>query len=113
MGTIKIVLSDQLEEKLRRRIAFEKGFHKGVLSEAVQEAIELWLHNPTTKIDVEKLRKQFPGKYLGIVQGEVEYSCDTLEELFSIIKESQEKIFVAYPEMTQRKVKLGWRSSEI
>ncbi|MBI5224830.1 hypothetical protein HY989_03085 [Candidatus Micrarchaeota archaeon] len=43
MGRIDIVLSDDVENKLRERSAKKFGHRKGSLSKAVEEAIKKWL----------------------------------------------------------------------
>ena len=40
---IQVVMSDELERKLRQEIAHRYGGRKGDLSRAVVEAVELWL----------------------------------------------------------------------
>ena len=43
MGNIKIILPDDLEEEFRQEIFKSKGMKKGNITEAVQEAIKLWM----------------------------------------------------------------------
>jgi len=43
MGKITFSIDDALEQKFRTSIGHRKGFRKGVLEEALTEAIELWL----------------------------------------------------------------------
>ncbi|MGA1975492.1 MAG: hypothetical protein ABSG92_07635 [Conexivisphaerales archaeon] len=44
MGKKEIVeLSDELDERFRKAVVERKGLHKGVLKEAFEEAIELWI----------------------------------------------------------------------
>lgn len=43
MGRMQIVLSDELEDKLRKKAAKEYGLRKGSISQAVEEAIYQWL----------------------------------------------------------------------
>lgn len=43
MGEMKVVLSDELEEKFREEVFKSKGMKKGNLSKSVQEAIEMWI----------------------------------------------------------------------
>jgi len=49
MGKINVVLEDKLEEKFRRTIFESKGMKKGNISEAIQEAIELWIEKQASK----------------------------------------------------------------
>ena len=43
MGKINVVLDDELEKKFRRAIFERKGMKKGNISEAIEEAIDLWI----------------------------------------------------------------------
>ncbi len=43
MGRMQIVLSDELEEKLRKKAASVFGMRKGSISSAVEEAVRQWL----------------------------------------------------------------------
>jgi hypothetical protein len=50
MGKMNIILQDKTEEKFRKAVADYKGFKKGNLSEALEEAINLWIsHNSKNK----------------------------------------------------------------
>jgi len=43
MAKLTIVIPDELDKKLRVRIAQKYGGKKGALGEAIREGIELWL----------------------------------------------------------------------
>ena len=43
MGKMNIVLTDELEQKFRKAVFERKGMKKGNISEALAEAIELWI----------------------------------------------------------------------
>lgn len=45
MGKVKttIEIERELDEQFRKAVIERKGFHKGVLGEAVEEAISLWV----------------------------------------------------------------------
>lgn len=43
MGRMQIVLSDKMEDKLRKKIASQMGLKKGNISLAIEEAINEWL----------------------------------------------------------------------
>jgi len=43
MGRLDINLDDELEEKLRMEIGRRMGVKRGNLTEAIHQAIELWL----------------------------------------------------------------------
>jgi hypothetical protein len=45
MGKMNIVLNDELEEKFRRTVFECKGFKKGNISEAMEEAIKQWIES--------------------------------------------------------------------
>jgi len=49
MGTIKVILSDELEQKFREEIFKSKGMKKGNISIAVEEAIEMWIESEQKK----------------------------------------------------------------
>ena len=38
-----MVLSDELENKFRKTVYESKGYKKGNISEAIEEAIDLWI----------------------------------------------------------------------
>lgn len=40
---MNIILQDKTEERFRKAVADYKGFKKGNLSEALEEAIDLWI----------------------------------------------------------------------
>jgi hypothetical protein len=42
---ITFELNDKLDLKFRKRIAEVKGLRRGVIQEAIEEAINLWLHH--------------------------------------------------------------------
>jgi hypothetical protein len=43
MGKMNIVLDDKREERFRKAIFEKKGMKKGNISEALEEAIDLWI----------------------------------------------------------------------
>jgi hypothetical protein len=43
MAKMNIILNDNTEERFRKAVADYKGFKKGNLSEALEEAIDLWI----------------------------------------------------------------------
>ena len=43
MGKVTLVLDDKLEERFREAIFKSKGMKRGNMSEAFQEALELWI----------------------------------------------------------------------
>jgi hypothetical protein len=49
MGKINVALSDATEEKFRRAVFESIGMKKGNISLALEEAIELWIHEQIKK----------------------------------------------------------------
>ena len=51
---MKVVVSEELDAKVRRRAANSKGLRKGALSEAVSEALERWVGEgePTLYVEI-------------------------------------------------------------
>jgi uncharacterized Fe-S radical SAM superfamily protein PflX len=45
MGKMNIVLTDELESKFRKTVYETKGYKKGNISEAIEEAIECWIRD--------------------------------------------------------------------
>ena len=43
MGKINISLDDKLEERFRKAVFDSKGMKKGNMSEAFEEALEVWI----------------------------------------------------------------------
>ena len=43
MVKLTFELDDDLDDKFRKAVAVRKGIHKGVIGEAMDEAIKLWL----------------------------------------------------------------------
>jgi hypothetical protein len=46
MGKINVVLPDDVEKRFRKAVFEKKGMKKGNISEALEEAVEIWM---TTK----------------------------------------------------------------
>ena len=40
---LTVLIQDELDEKFRNAVFQKKGMHKGNLTEAIEEAIELWI----------------------------------------------------------------------
>ena len=49
MGAIKVILSDDLEEKFRNEVFKSKGMKKGNLTLAIEEAITIWIDSQQKK----------------------------------------------------------------
>jgi len=43
MGAIKVILSDELEQKFRDEVYKSKGMKKGNITVAIEEAINMWI----------------------------------------------------------------------
>jgi hypothetical protein len=54
MGKMNVVLSDELEDKFRKAVYENKGYKKGNISEAIEEAIECWIKSVHQKEREEK-----------------------------------------------------------
>jgi len=52
---ITFELADEIDEKFRKLVADTKGLHRGVMQEALEEAIQLWIAEQVkTKTRIEK-----------------------------------------------------------
>lgn len=51
---LTVLIKDDLDENFRNAVFKEKGMHKGNLSEAIEEAIELWISNHEEKQEKRK-----------------------------------------------------------
>ena len=49
MGAIKVILSDELEEKFRNEVFKSKGMKKGNITIAIEEAINIWINDQQQK----------------------------------------------------------------
>jgi len=47
MGKMIFTLNDDLDEKFRKTIAAVKGLHRGVIQEALEEAVQEWIKHRT------------------------------------------------------------------
>jgi hypothetical protein len=45
MGKVNLTISDKLEKEFREEAFKEKGMKKGFLTDATEEAIELWVNH--------------------------------------------------------------------
>lgn len=54
MGKMNVVLTDELEKKFRKTVYENKGYKKGNISEALQEALEMWIQKKTEEQEEEK-----------------------------------------------------------
>jgi hypothetical protein len=53
MGKMNIVLKDECEKKFRKTVYERKGYKKGNISEAIEEAIDLWIEREATEKEKE------------------------------------------------------------
>jgi len=53
MGSIKVILPDELEKEFREWIYRSKGMRKGNITEAVKEAIRIWIEEEKKKLAEE------------------------------------------------------------
>lgn len=49
MGKVTLVLDDKLEERFREAIFKSKGMKRGNMSEAFEEALEMWIKSTNKK----------------------------------------------------------------
>jgi hypothetical protein len=53
-----VEFEDELDERFRKTIVQRKGLHQGVIKEAFEEAVEMWINDTKQlKKDVEKIAK--------------------------------------------------------
>ncbi len=59
-GMVKITfeLNDKLDERFRKAVAESKGLHKGVLGEAIAEALETWIEKEANRRISETRKKK-------------------------------------------------------
>jgi hypothetical protein len=49
MGAIKVILSEELEQKFRDEVYKSKGMKKGNISIAIEEAVNMWIESQQEK----------------------------------------------------------------
>ena len=49
MGAIKVILSNELEQKFRDEVFKSKGMKKGNITIAIEEAINMWIEDQQQK----------------------------------------------------------------
>ncbi|RLI60850.1 MAG: hypothetical protein DRO67_08620 [Candidatus Asgardarchaeum californiense] len=49
MGAIKVILQDNLEEQFRTEVFKSKGMKKGNLTQAIEEAVTMWIESERKK----------------------------------------------------------------
>jgi len=78
MGRINVVLPDEFEERFREEVFKRKGMKRGNLTDAIIEAMEMWIKQPSVKKlkDIALSDDTLPT--------EKEKSIDTLAELGAI-----------------------------
>jgi hypothetical protein len=53
---LTVLIDDKLDEKFREAVFKAKGLHRGVITEAVEEAMELWIQKRMKEIEKENLK---------------------------------------------------------
>ena len=48
---LTVLIDDKLDESFRETVFKKKGMHKGNITEAIEEAIELWIEEECSKGD--------------------------------------------------------------
>jgi len=56
MGKMNIVLKEETEQRFRKAVFESKGMKKGNISEAIEEAIDLWIESEEKEQAKEKKR---------------------------------------------------------
>jgi len=51
MGVLNVEINDELEKQFRMKVLERKGAKKGALTEAVEEALRLWIETGRTEIE--------------------------------------------------------------
>jgi Arc/MetJ-type ribon-helix-helix transcriptional regulator len=124
MVVIKASIPEELEARFRKSVALRFGLRRGSLSEAVQEAITLWLqteeqgvansgsseNDHTSKDD---LVREFPGKFVLLSQGKVAGVGSSVEEAVVSAhghypRGTKYSLIHAVPKVS-RKAQLGWK----
>jgi len=49
MAKLTVLIKDDLDERFREVVFRSKGMHRGNITEAIEEAIELWIKEETSK----------------------------------------------------------------
>lgn len=49
MAKLTVLIKNELDEKFRETVFKTKGMHRGNITEAIEEAIELWIRDETRK----------------------------------------------------------------
>jgi hypothetical protein len=94
---MNVVINDKLEERFRRTIADTKGLRKGNISEALEEAIDMWIQSRIALVsqsDVPNLER-YRGKYVAIENNKVVASgYNSIEALAVARKDDQKRKFL-------------------
>ena len=106
MGTITIVLSDELEREIRERIAKGGKLRKGALSEFIENAVKMYLETLERRETVFKAEKN----------GRIIAQATTLKELARKLKEKgidpRQVRIIAHPTLSLEK-RIGLRGKRI
>lgn len=70
---MNVVIDDKLEERFRKTIADTKGMRKGNISEALEEAIDMWIHSRVSLVSVENVQnlERYSGMYVALENNRV------------------------------------------
>jgi Family of unknown function (DUF5678) len=91
MTRMNVIIDDKLEERFRKAIADTKGLRKGNISEALEEAIDLWIRSRVSLVSLsdEPNIEQYRGKYVAIENNKVVASgTNSIETLAEARKEN-------------------------
>jgi hypothetical protein len=51
MAKITVLIKDDLDKKFREAVFKAKGMHKGNITEAIEEALEMWIDKQTKEVE--------------------------------------------------------------
>jgi len=49
LAKLNVIIKDEIDEKFRRAVFETKGMKRGNLTEAIEEALELWIEQQASK----------------------------------------------------------------
>lgn len=69
MGSVKVIIDDEVEKKFRRVAMKKFGYHRGALSEAAETALEEW----TSKEDLDEATAKGMGDPVSAIEGSLKH----------------------------------------
>lgn len=124
MATIKGEIPEELEREFRKKINEKTGMKKGSISQALKEAIELWMKQEEAKdkkqsindqMIYQELLEQNKTNYL-VLDTETKKILSKGNDIIDVVKQAKMKVkpqnkveIIARDEMQVRRAQLGWR----